>query len=151
MASSIISVSCHSLAVVRRGHRFLLIQEAKPGQPWYIPAGGVEKGETFMAAIHREVMEEAGIGIELAGILGMEHAPEDYGARMRVIFLAHPSDDEVPKSVADDESIRADWFSLEEIAELPLRHAEALNWCQLALDGGLVMPVEMLGDTFRFG
>jgi 8-oxo-dGTP pyrophosphatase MutT (NUDIX family) len=52
------------LVVVRKENRFLLIQEAKADQPWYLPAGRVEFGEDFITAAKRETQEEAGINIE---------------------------------------------------------------------------------------
>jgi ADP-ribose pyrophosphatase YjhB (NUDIX family) len=137
---------CYSLLVVRRGHRFLLVQERDHGQPWYLPAGRVEAGETFVQAAHREVIEEAGVPVALAGILAIQHTPTQYGARHRVIFLAHPADDTPPKSVADAETLQAGWFTLEELAALPLRGQEVVTWCERAMAGALVMPLEMLGS-----
>jgi 8-oxo-dGTP pyrophosphatase MutT (NUDIX family) len=49
-----------ALAVVRRGHRFLLTQERKYGSTWSIPGGRVEPGEDLAAAALREVLEETG-------------------------------------------------------------------------------------------
>ncbi len=49
------------LAAVRRANRFLLVHERKHGQLWYLPAGRVEPGENFVAAVQRETLEEAGI------------------------------------------------------------------------------------------
>ena len=37
-----------AITIVRRDNRFLLVQEDKPGQPWYFPAGLVELG-AFLA------------------------------------------------------------------------------------------------------
>lgn len=109
------------LAVVRRGNRFLLVQERQHGQPWYLPAGRVEHGETFEEAIVRETLEEAGIPINIDGILRIEHTPYDEGsARLRVIFLASPSDDTPPKSQPDEETLGARWFTIEEIEEAGL-------------------------------
>lgn len=135
---------CYSLLVVRRGHRFLLVQERDQGSPWYLPAGRVEQGESFVEAAHREVVEEAGVPVTLAGILGIEHTPTHYGARHRVIFLAHPADDTPAKTIADEESLGAAWFTLDEIAGLPLRSPEVIRWCEQAMSGGLVMPLSML-------
>ena len=42
------------LVVVRRGEQFLLVHERKHGQLWYLPAGRVEPGETFVEAAVRE-------------------------------------------------------------------------------------------------
>jgi hypothetical protein len=45
-------------------------------------------------------------------------------ARLRVIFVAHPEDDTPPKSIPDEESLGAGWFSLEELESLSLRGEE---------------------------
>jgi len=65
-----------ALVVVRRGDRFLLVHERKPGQTWYLPAGRVEAGETLAAAALRETLEETGVPVVLDGILRIEHQPE---------------------------------------------------------------------------
>ncbi len=96
-----------ALVVVRLGHRFLLVHERKHGQLWYLPAGRIEPGESFIAGACRETLEEAGIPIVVEGILRIEHAWRSDGtARCRVIFVARPKDDTPPKTVADAESLR---------------------------------------------
>jgi len=58
-------------AVVLHEDRVLLVQRAKPprqGQ-WSLPGGAQKLGETLMAAAKREVAEEAGIEIAVAGMI----------------------------------------------------------------------------------
>ncbi len=133
------------LVVVRHGDRFLLVQEAKPGEPWYLPAGGVEPGETLLAAAERECIEEAGIPIEVDGVLRVEHAPLAGGtARVRVILAAHPRASTAPKQVADSESLGADWYTLADMKHIDLRADEVFRYCDYVARGGAVFPLDLL-------
>ncbi|MBK9032616.1 MAG: NUDIX hydrolase [Myxococcales bacterium] len=135
-----------ALAVVRLGHRFLLTQERKYGASWSIPGGRVEPGETMTAAAVRECVEETDVPVRLDGIYRIEHAANGATSRVRVIFAASPCDDTPPKSVADDESLKAAWLTLEEIAELPLRGADLRRLLESVADGLPVVPLDVLGD-----
>jgi 8-oxo-dGTP pyrophosphatase MutT (NUDIX family) len=145
MAREPIPTWCFSLVLVRLGRRFLLVHERKHGQLWYLPAGRVEPGETFAMAARRETMEEAGVDIVLEGVLRIEQTPMA-GARMRVIFVARPADDRPPKSVADEESLGAGWFTLEDMADLPLRSQEVVELARSVHDGALVHPMSLFGS-----
>jgi phosphatase NudJ len=135
---------CYALVVVRRGDSFLLVHESSHGQLWYLPAGRVEQGESFATAAIRETREEAGIPVRLTGVIRVEHSPHTHGSRMRVVFLAEPTDDTPPKSVADDESLEAAWVSLAEIGRYPLRGGEVRDLFAYVAGGGNVFPLSVL-------
>lgn len=141
-----------ALVVVRLGRRFLLVHERKHGQLWYLPAGRVEPGETFVQAALRETREETGVSVVAEGILRVEHSPQAGGtARVRVIFLAHPADDALPKSQPDEESLGAAWFTLSEVSLLPLRGDEVQEILRYVDNVPRAYPLELIafgGDPF---
>ena len=134
-----------ALAVVRLGRRFLLTQEKKYGESWSIPGGRVEAGETLVQAAVREVMEETGVPIHLDGVLRVEHEPTGTSARVRVIYLATPTDDAEPKRVPDDESLGAAWLTLDEIRTLKLRGADLRALLEMVASGCPVYPLDLIG------
>ncbi len=129
--------------------RFLLVQERKHGQGWYLPAGRVDPGESFVDAALRETREESGLDVKLTGILRIEHTPSSLGApsgaRMRMFFLARPtSSSSAPKSTADEHSLQAAWFTLEQMRALPLRGDEVIDWCRAVRAGAFAAPLSLL-------
>ena len=133
-----------ALVVVRLGRRILLVHERKFGRSWYLPAGRVDPGETFAAAAVRETLEEGGVRVTLEGVLRVEHSPTPEDARMRVFFVARPDDDAAPKTVADEHTLEARWFTLEELDALPLRGDEGRAAFEHVLAGGAVYPLSLL-------
>jgi 8-oxo-dGTP pyrophosphatase MutT (NUDIX family) len=133
-----------ALVVVRRGHRFLMTQERKYGSTWSIPGGRVEVGESLEEAAIREVFEETGVPIALDGILRVETTPGEQ-ARFRILFTGYPIDDTPPKESADEESLRAAYYTLDELRALKLRGAELGVLLESVLGGRAVYPLDLLG------
>lgn len=133
-----------ALVVVRHADRFLLVQERKHGQLWYLPAGRVEPGETLAAGAIRETLEESGVLVRLTGILRIEHTPRVGGARVRIIFVAEPAGDPTPKSAPDDESLGAEWVRLDQLDDYALRGEEVRELFEYVVKGGAVYPLELL-------
>jgi phosphatase NudJ len=156
MAREPISTWFFVVVVVRLGHRFLVVHEGpKHGQLWYLPAGRVEIGESFVEAAKRETLEEAGIPIEVESIIRFEHSAYSNGtARLRVLMVARPIDDTPPKSKPDSESLEASWLTLDQLKLIPLRGPEVIELCQYLAEGGAVYPVQSLltpeGFPLRF-
>lgn len=119
--------------------RYLLCQEFA-NQGFWCPGGAVDPGERLGPAAIRETKEEAGIDIELKGILAIEYNPcgldrrqSSYFVRMRIIFYAEPTAEglqQLPKSRPDFESAGACWCSYEEIqgGHVKLRGNEPRKW-----------------------
>jgi phosphatase NudJ len=107
----------------------------------------------LVEAARRETLEESGIPVVIEGILRIEHTPFSEGmARLRVIFVARPEDDTPPKSIPDEESLAAGWFSLEELESLSLRGEEVREIFDYVAMGAPIYPLELItfeGAPFR--
>jgi len=133
------------LVVVRKQGKYLLVQESRHGGGWYLPAGRVEAGETFLQAAIRETLEEAGIPVNVNGIIRIEHTPYwDGSTRVRVILTAIPTGVALPKSIPDEESVKADWFTIEQIDRIPLRGDEVKDILRHVHQGGMIYPLTLI-------
>ncbi len=133
------------VVIVRQNNQFLLIQESRHGQTWYFPAGRVEPGETILEAAYRETLEEAGIPVELDGLLRIEHTSLPIGAvRMRFVFLAHPVTPAPPKYQPNAESLQAQWITLEQLSQYPLRSPEVRQILENLASGAPAYPLSLL-------
>eukprot|EP00291_Cryptomonas_curvata_P025595 CAMPEP_0172174126 /NCGR_PEP_ID=MMETSP1050-20130122/13473_1 /TAXON_ID=233186 /ORGANISM="Cryptomonas curvata, Strain CCAP979/52" /LENGTH=375 /DNA_ID=CAMNT_0012846031 /DNA_START=214 /DNA_END=1341 /DNA_ORIENTATION=+ len=143
------AVTLYSFALVvcqRSDGRFLLVQEFS-NQGFWLPGGAVDPRESLCSAALRETKEEAGVDVELKGILKMEHSARDGYVRLRLIFYARPRDEaQLPKSVPDYESLGAAWVALEDIGTLRLRGTEPAEWCRYVAEGGVIYPLSILSD-----
>ncbi len=141
--------SYYAFVIVQKDNKFLLIQELRYQQHWYLPGGKVEIGENILEAAKRETQEEAGIPITLDGILQIEHKTllNHNTIRLRVFFSAHPQDNTPPKTHPDEHSLGAGWFTLEQINQMPLREKNLLELCKNLSQGRQIYPLELL--TFK--
>eukprot|EP00009_Paramoeba_aestuarina_P003661 CAMPEP_0201512564 /NCGR_PEP_ID=MMETSP0161_2-20130828/4793_1 /ASSEMBLY_ACC=CAM_ASM_000251 /TAXON_ID=180227 /ORGANISM="Neoparamoeba aestuarina, Strain SoJaBio B1-5/56/2" /LENGTH=317 /DNA_ID=CAMNT_0047908449 /DNA_START=235 /DNA_END=1185 /DNA_ORIENTATION=+ len=98
-------------------------------------------------------MEEAGMEIELQGVLRVESFIHAGGARQRVIFYAYPKDpNATPKQLpGDEESQQAKWMSMAEMEamkKLPVpqgwRSSELTEWAEYLCQGGEIYPLSVL-------
>ena len=77
-------------AVVLHEGRVLLVQRGRPPAfgKWSLPGGLVDLGETTSAAVRREVMEECGIKVRLAGVAGVvDRITRDETGRVRYHYV----------------------------------------------------------------
>ncbi len=77
---------------------------------WYLPGGGVKRGESFENAVRREVWEEAGLTVGTLTLLGLYHS------------RAEGKNDHVAVFVADDfeGSPRNDSYEIESVEWFPV-------------------------------
>ena len=101
--------------------QFLLVNEpaglCASGTPGYwLPAGRLDAGESFVAAAERECREEAGIAVIVTGVLRLTVTR----GTPRMVLLAQPRDEASLelKSVPDFESVGACWVDVQSLAAL---------------------------------
>lgn len=111
--------------IVWRGNKVLLIKrgkEPKKGQ-WSIPGGAQERGETLHEAARREVREETGLDVEIAGLVDVvDGLMRDAGGTLThhytlIDFVARSSTGD---PVAGDDALEAAWFGIDELSGLQL-------------------------------
>jgi len=117
-----------------------LIADGYPGGgQWHLPGGGTEYGEQPGVALVRELAEETGQHGELQALLGVashrdaaslgpEGYPIDWHGVRAFYRVAVPAPTAPSVADAGGSTARAHWFTLDEVADLPITEvtAEAL-------------------------
>src|SRR5580765_6438864 len=83
---------------------------------WYLPGGGVKKGESFETALHRELKEEVALdNARIERVLGVYHSRRDAKDDHIVIFAVGVADSAAlpPSDAVEIEGVR--WFAMEEM------------------------------------
>ena len=99
-------------AVIQRGERFLLVQEAKADVrgEWNLPGGRLEPGEQPIDGAIREVREETGLCATVDALMGVHVGPN----WVRFIYLGRVPDDATAR--AGDEILDVAWRTNAEIS-----------------------------------
>lgn len=98
-----------------RDGRIALVRHTYLDQ-WYLPGGGVKKGESIDAALFRELAEEVGLtGARIERVLGVYHSRREGKDDHIVIFVAHADFEAAAKLRRGDlaEIEEAGWFAPE--------------------------------------
>lgn len=106
---------------LQRGERLLLVKRGRaPAKGLHaFPGGRVEPGETLEAAARRELFEETGLtahALEAHDEMTLEGATADTVYRLTVFMALHVAGE----PMAGDDAETAGWYSLDEMAELPM-------------------------------
>jgi 8-oxo-dGTP diphosphatase len=112
-------------AVVLSRGRVLMVRRGKPPAEgrWSLPGGLVELGETSVDAVRREVAEECGIKVRVAGLAGvLDRVTRDADGRVRyhwvlVDYLAFPETDDDTITAGDD-AAEVRWVAMDEVERL---------------------------------
>lgn len=113
-------------AIVLHEGRVLLVKRGRaPGLDlWSVPGGLVELGETTVEAACREVAEETGLKVRIAGVVGLlDRVTRDAEGRVRyhwvlVDYLAVPESTETLRAGSDAAEVR--WVTIDEVERLPI-------------------------------
>ena len=97
--------------VTNEKNQILLVKS--PWRGWEYPGGLIEPGESFEAALKREVREEAGVEIEITGFVGICKNVERN--IVNIDFTARYVSGELTTS---EESTEVGWFSPNEAFEI---------------------------------
>jgi 8-oxo-dGTP diphosphatase len=112
-------------AVIIADGRVLLVKRGHPplAGEWSIPGGMLEVGERVREAAVREVLEETGLTVETADLLGVydrilrDSSGKTHYHYVLIDFLCRRVSGE-PQAAGDADDVR--WFTREEAEKLPL-------------------------------
>lgn len=106
-----------TLCMVYRGDKLLLQNRVKKDWKGYtFPGGHVEKGESFVLSVIREIKEETGLTIKNPHLCGIKQFPADGGRYIVFLFKT----DEFEGCLSDSEEGKMVWVNREQLNSLPL-------------------------------
>lgn len=134
-------------AVIERGGRYLLVEEASPhGAVLNNPAGHLDPGESLIDAVVREVLEETACAFTPTHLVGvyLAHAPASDTTYLRFAFtgtLGAPQ----PGRALDAGILRTLWLTPEAIEAERARHrSPLLAQCIADHQAGRRYPLDLL-------
>lgn len=143
-------LGCAGLIMSKDGKDLLMGKRAKdPGRGlWVLPGGGIQWGETFNETLKREIMEEAGIEIQ---VLGQFRAYEliDPPNQHRVILYMlgfAVEDNVVPKPSSDLSEVK--FCTMDELLKMHVEGQLSPFITKIIADFGAARPV-VLKDVNR--
>jgi 8-oxo-dGTP diphosphatase len=113
-------------AIVLHEGRVLLVKRGRAPALglWSVPGGLVALGETTVDAARREVEEECGLKVRIAGLVGvLDRVTCDADGRVRyhwvlVDYLAFPESNDTITAGSDAAEVR--WVTIDEVERLPI-------------------------------
>jgi 8-oxo-dGTP pyrophosphatase MutT (NUDIX family) len=134
-------------ALVEKDGRYLMVEEeTNDGRRFNQPAGHLEKGESLLEAVRREVLEETGYEFEPHGLVGIYLADkaDSNVTYLRFSFFGRVTQHH-PELPLDKGIVAAHWRTAEEIEASAARHRSPLVLRSLQdWQAGARFPLEML-------
>jgi ADP-ribose pyrophosphatase YjhB (NUDIX family) len=128
-----VRVGCAAVILDPSRQKVLLTRRADNGQ-WCLPGGGMEPGESVTETCTREVLEETGLVVSVARLIGVYSDPHRLlvyadGNAYHVVALCFLAEHRGGTLQLSDETIDVGYFSLEEIASLQMldQHRERIE------------------------
>ncbi len=108
-------------AIIREGNRVLLLRRVPtalycPGH-WDLPGGQLAPHEEIHECLHREIVEETGLAVELGPLLGLNKAND--GPYVQMIFGCRPKQPLRELRLQPQEHDAAQWIAVAQMRELP--------------------------------
>ena len=108
-----------SAAIFRDGKVLLVRRAQSPARGLYsLPGGRVEFGETLHTALHREVDEETGLRIEIAGLAGWREVVPGAGGGGHYLIMSFAARWSSGEPVLNDEHDDFRWLAPETLGDL---------------------------------
>jgi ADP-ribose pyrophosphatase YjhB (NUDIX family) len=93
---------------------------------WCLPSGGVEDGETVIAAAIRETEEETGLTVKITRLVGIYSRPADLPTGHAVVFAAVPIGGQLRTQPAETLEVR--YYPFDQLpAELTFGHRRRIE------------------------
>ncbi len=134
-------------AVVEKHGRFLLVEEeTEQGLRYNQPAGHLDPGESLVAAVRRETVEETAHDFEPNAVLGIyQHRAEPSGITYIRFAFCGTLGTHYPERALDTGIVRALWLTPAEIrAAAPLHRTPLVGRCIDDYLAGRRYPLDLL-------
>jgi 8-oxo-dGTP diphosphatase len=112
LTESRFTVTVGAVVVDSRKRVLLLHHRFRPGSGWGVPGGFMRPREQPEESLRRELLEEIGLEVEIAGVAFIR-ALQNY-RQVEMIFRCAPKGIPIPRSV---EITRAEWFDLNSLPD----------------------------------
>ena len=138
-------------AVIERQGRFLFVEEVQEGRRVLNqPAGHLDPGETLVAAVAREVMEETAHRFRPEGLVGVYrwyYAPKEV-TFIRFCFYGSSGEQEKNKSL-DKEIVAVHWLKPEDLmAKSSMHRSPLVQQCVDDYLAGRRFPLDVLSKAY---